>query len=45
MAVVDADVGGGGRGEDLALVLEARIGLNDGDGEITGGVRLQIGMP
>ena len=31
MTVVDADIGGGRRREDLALVFEARIGLNDGD--------------
>ena len=45
MAVVDADVGGVGGGEDLALILETVIGLGDGDGEVAGGVGLQVGVP
>lgn len=45
MVVEDADEGGGGRGEDLALVLEGGVGLDDGDGEVTGGVRLQLHVP
>ena len=45
VAVVDADVGGVGGGEDLALILETVIGLGDGDGEVAGGVGLQVGVP
>lgn len=45
VAVVDTDVGGGGRGEDLALIFETVIGLSDGDREVAGGVRLQVAMP
>lgn len=45
MAIVDTDVGGGGRRKDLALIFEAGIGLSNGDGEITGGMRLQVGVP
>lgn len=45
MAVEDADEGGGGRSEDLTLVLERRIGLNNGDGQVTTGMRLQVHVP
>ena len=45
VAVVDADVGGGGGGEDLALILKTVIRLGDGDGEVAGGVGLQVGVP
>lgn len=45
VAVVDADVSGRRRGEDLALIFETVIGLSDGDGEVTGGVRFQVGVP
>lgn len=45
VAVVDADVGGRGGGDDLALVLEGRVGLDDGDGELTGGVGLEVKVP
>ncbi len=45
VAVVDADVCDGRRGEDLTLIFEAGIGLNDGDREVTGGVRLQAHVP
>ena len=45
MAVVDADVGGRRRGEDLALVFQGGIGLHDGDREVAGGVRLQVHVP
>ena len=45
VAVVDTDVGGGGRREHLTLILETRIGLNDGDGEVAGGVRLEVHVP
>lgn len=45
MAVVDAYVGGGGGGKDLALIFEAVIGLSDGDGEVTGEVRLEVSVP
>lgn len=45
MPVVDTDVGGGRRREHLTLILERRIGLNDGDGEVPGGVRLEVHVP
>ena len=45
MAVVDADVGGGGGGEHLALIFKAVIGLSNGYGEVAGEVRLQVGVP
>jgi len=45
VAVIDADVGSGGGGEDLALILETVIGLCDGDGEVAGGVGLQVSVP
>lgn len=40
MAVVDADVSSGGGSVNLTLVFEARISLNNGDGEVTEGVGL-----
>lgn len=40
VAVEDAEVGGGGRGEHLPLILERVIGLDDGDGEVAGCVGL-----
>lgn len=45
MTVIDADVGGRGGGENLPLILEARIGLNHSDRVVTGGVRLQVRVP
>lgn len=45
VAIVDANVGGGRRGEDLTLVLHAGIGLYSGDREVAGGVRLQVNVP
>lgn len=45
MAVVDADVRGGRRGEHLSLVLERGVGLDDGDGVVAGGVGLQVHVP
>lgn len=45
MAVVDTDIRGGRRGEHLSLVLERRVGLDDGDGEVAGGVGLEIHVP
>lgn len=45
VAIEDADVGSQGRSEDLTLVLQIGIGLNDGHGEFTGTVRLQVHVP
>lgn len=45
VAVVDADVGCGGRSENLALVLERVVGLDDGKGELAGGVGLEVHVP
>lgn len=45
VAVVDADVRGGGRSEDLTLILKTVIGLRDGDGEVAGGVWFKVSVP
>lgn len=45
VAVVDADVGCGGRSENLTLVLQRVVGLDDGKGEIAGGVGLEVHVP
>lgn len=45
VAVIDADEGGGRRGEHLALVLEGIVGLNDGDGELAVDMGLQVYVP
>lgn len=45
MAVVYPDEGGGGRGEDLSLVLERVVRLDHGDRELAHGVGLQVEVP
>ena len=46
MAVKNANKSGGGRGEDLGLVFEHRIGLNHCHGVLPKGMTLQFGtMP
>lgn len=45
MSVVDTDVGGRRGGKYLTLIFKAVISLSNSDGEITGGVRFQVGVP
>ena len=45
VAVVDADVGGGRRGEYLTLVFQRRISLNHRNRVVAGRVRLQVPVP
>jgi len=45
VTVVNTNIGGGRRGEDLTLIFKRVISLSNGDREITGGVRFQVGMP
>ena len=45
MTVINADISRRRRGKNLTLVLEAGIGLNNVNGEIAGGVRLQVHVP
>ena len=45
MAVINTNIRRRGRGEDLTLILQIRIGLNHSNRVVTGGVGLQVHVP
>lgn len=45
MTIINADIGPQPGGNHLPLILQRRIGLHDGDGEVPGRMRLQVHRP